>query len=151
MIYSTIYRFPGQYYNDVPTCPVYEWTSIAKTTDEILVALLKPLDPSRTCTSTPKLVSHNVSFLVDTTALANKLDWKCDDMGAWKNNGVKWTVCEIGKDMDVDESRRKNVYNMKKTYYKNRSSSDLSKFASFISGILRYYGSLYSMAKHEQN
>lgn len=132
------YRLPGQYYKDDAATPVYEWTSVVKTSHEILIALLKPLEISRTCTRVPRLVSHNACFLLDTTSLDNNLDWKCDGgMGSWRNNGVRrHQLATHDIELQRKYAKKNRVYALKRMYFKNTSSPDLKKYASFVEGII---------------
>lgn len=76
-------------YNEDASIPVYEWTSSIKNVQEILPILLKPPELAKTCIRVPTAVSHNLCFVLDTSKLKRHEDWKCDDMGSWKNNGVQ--------------------------------------------------------------
>ena len=92
------------------------------------------------CTTVPSNVSHNVCFLVNTALLKSRNDWKSDDMGSWKNNGVQYyhMVMREGSLFPVDENSAESedhVYILKRIYYKNKSSPDLRKIVSFLEGI----------------
>ena len=62
-------------------------------------------------------------------------------MGSWKNNGVQHFRYHVGQDKDVvvenDENRKKagKMFTMKGIYYKNNSSPDVKKIASFLEGM----------------
>ena len=87
---------------------------------------MKPAEDLTTCKSVPSLISHNVCILLDVRNLASKNDWKSDDMGSWKNNGVQHFRYHVGQDKDVivenDENRKKagKMFTMKRSriYYK---------------------------------
>ena len=102
---------------------------------------MKPAEDLTTCKSVPSLISHNVCFLLDVRNLASKNDWKSDDMGSWKNNGVQPFRYHVGQDEDVvvdnDENTKKagKMFTMKRIYYKNNSSPDVKKIASFLEGM----------------
>ena len=62
-------------------------------------------------------------------------DWKCDDMGAWKNNGVQRIQLALRPNGDVVPVDNSNEgYTLKRTYFKNKSSPDLKKVVSFLPG-----------------
>lgn len=46
------------------------------------------VDSEHICQSVPKCVDVNAAFIVDTSSLGSRDDVKCDDNGAWINNGV---------------------------------------------------------------
>ena len=107
-----------------------------KTPPEILKILLKPMAGNTTCKIPPRNISHNVSFLLDTD-LESINDWKCDEMGAWKNNGVQRIQLALGPDGEVvPADNLDNGYTLKRTYFKNKSSPDLKKVVSFLPGQL---------------
>lgn len=101
-------------------------------------ALLKPCPPERICQVIPTNVSHNVTFILDVSTCNSWDDWKCDDMGAWKNNGVKKNTfshkdgnIEAAAQGDVDNT---TMYTLVRIYYKNKTSPDLRKYVSYIEG-----------------
>ena len=71
-------------------------------------------------------------------------DWKSDDMGSWKNNGVQHLRYHVGQDEGVilenDENNEKpgQSFTMKRVYYKNNSSPDVKKIASCLEGMPYY-------------
>ena len=136
-------RNVGEFYNGKETLPVFDWNPEEKTPIEIFDILMKPAEELTTCTSVPSLISHNACFLLDVRNLPSKNDWKSDDMGSWKNNGVQHLRYHVGEDEDViletEESREKagTIVTMKRIYYKNNSSPDVKKIASFLEGM--YY------------
>ena len=88
----------------------------------------------------PTNISHNVCFLLDASNLKSQSDWKCDDMGSWKNNGVQRAELVLTPEQDVlpasvcvveDDFQ---VHKLKRIYYKNNSSPDLKKIVSFLEG-----------------
>ena len=133
-------RNVGEFYNGRETLPVFDWNPKAKTPIEIFHILMKPAEDLTTCKSVPSLISHNVCFLLDVRNLASKNDWKSDDMGSWKNNGVQHLHYHVGQDEDVSlenhENREKagKMFTMKRIYYRNNSSPDVKKIVSLIEG-----------------
>ena len=120
--------------------PVYDWSPKNKTPGEILKILLKPPEDNTTCKAVPTNISHNVCFLLDASNLESQSDWKCDDMGSWKNNGVQRVELVLTPEQDVlpasvcvveDDFQ---VHKLKRIYYKNNSSPDLKKIVSFLEG-----------------
>ena len=118
---------------------MYDWTPAGKNPVEIFEVLMKPPDENLTCT-VPNCVSRNVSFLVDSSSLMSWADWKSDDMGCWKNNGVQELGFALNAEnicVPVNEKRDEGAetYSMKRIYYKNKASPDVKKIASYLTGI----------------
>lgn len=139
---QSFFRKVGEFYHGKSTLPVFDWANKVKTPVEILDILLKPSDSRTTCSSVPNNIAHNVCFLVDKESLQSGNDWKSDDMGSWRNNGVQHFHLGMQGDsvfnLDGDDKIRDNViqYTIKRTYYKNKSSHDLRKIISFLEGVL---------------
>ena len=99
-------------------------------------ALLKPHPPERMCQEIPTNISCNVSFIVDMSSCKSWDDWKSDDMGAWKNNGVKKTErfyqTGIIKQVLQGEVVDATMYTLVRVYYKNKTLPDLRKFVSYL-------------------
>lgn len=142
IILNSLCRNIREFYNGNTSLPVFDWKPMNKTTSEIMKILLRPIAENVTCKVPPHNISHNVSFLLDTSGLESKNDWKSDDMGAWKNNKVQRIQLDIEPDGDVipvDNSHE--GYTLKRVYYKNKSSPDLRKIVSFLLG-KKHYDSL---------
>jgi hypothetical protein len=137
-------RNVGEFYNGKRTLPVFDWNPKAKTPIEIFHILMKPAEDLATCKMVPSLISHNVCFLLDVRNLASRNDWKSDDMGSWKNNGVQYHRYHVGQDEDFILENNDNSAKggqpliMKRIYYKNNSSPDVKKIISFLEGMYYY-------------
>jgi hypothetical protein len=109
--------------------------------------LLGSYEKEAMCISQPINVSHNVSFLLDSTCFAHKDDMKCDDMGAWKHNGSPKCRCLVETDQQgckritiesKDRSCSRRTYlahELKRVYYTNVSSPDVRKIVSRLYGM----------------
>lgn len=126
--------------------PVIKWTSTALSNLEIGKILLMPQPLQHICTSTPRDIAHNATFLVNTGLLKNKEDIKFDDMGSWKNNGKHSTTLSLSDDglhildkgelqssSDLDDDNPACV-ELCKIYYQNKSSPSVVKTISWIKG-----------------
>ena len=116
---------------------MYDW--LDKTPIEIFEILIKPAEDVTTCKIVPHCISHNVCFLMDATRLKSQSDWKSDDMGTWKNNGVQHLPFVLQDDnvYSADEIQNEcggESYTMKRIYYKNKSSPDVKKIVSILEG-----------------
>ena len=100
-------------------------------------------EPECFCTSQPLMISNNVTFLISNANFKNVRDIVCDEMGASKHNGSPL------KRFDVDDSSRSlkimpskandpNSYILKRIYYENKSSPDLRKIVSTVSGTCEF-------------
>lgn len=129
--------------------PVIKWTSTALNNLEIGNILLKPQPLQHICTSTPRDIAHNATFLVNTSMLKNKEDIKFDDMGSWKNNGKHSTTLSLSDDglrvLDKDNLQSScdldgdtpACVELCKVYYQNKSSPSVVKTISWIEGTLQ--------------
>lgn len=136
IILISLRRNIGEFYNGNTSLPVFDWKPMNKTTSEILKILLRPIADNVTCKVPPHNISHNVSFLLDTSGLESKNDWKCDDMGAWKNNKVQRIHLDLEPDrhvVPVDNTHE--GYTLKRIYY----NLDLRKIVSFLPGKKEYF------------
>ncbi|CAB4017313.1 Mitogen-activated kinase kinase kinase A [Paramuricea clavata] len=123
------------HYNDDANTPVYEWATKVKSVDKVLPILLMEPTFATTCTRVPTAISDDVCFLIDTSKLSSHTDWKCDDMGAWKNNGVqrhKLRTPISDEDLLENEHVTINEHTVKRIYFKNNSSPDLRKYVTFL-------------------
>lgn len=91
-------------------------------------------------------MSNNVTFLLDISDCKLWDDWKCDDMGAWRNNGVKGGTF-VHDNGIVKATRPKEtvhtlesgtVYTLVRMYYKNKTASDVKKCVSYLEGMLYF-------------
>ena len=85
---------------------VFKWTNKMLSSREAVQILLAPLQESNICKTTPCVIQHNVTFLVDRKHLKHEDDIKSDDMGAWRKNGVhkyRFAMDEDGDLYQLDE------------------------------------------------
>ena len=134
-----IFRKAGEFYSGNELLPVYDWSPKVKKPIEIFEILIKPAEDATTCKILPHCISHNVCFLVDATHLKSQNDWKSDDMGSWKNNGVQHLPFVLQDEMvySADEIQSEcdgKLYTMKRIYFKNKSSPDVREIVSFLEG-----------------
>ena len=131
----------GSPYKDDAKIPVFSWSSQPFSAEEIVTIILGKYDNEVLCTSSPINVSH-VTFLVNTGKLRQPNDLKCDDMGAWPNNGARkkrvlvnfdWPNDTATMDLSAD-SEDHNLYTLKRSYHKNKSSEDVKKIIAILEG-----------------
>ena len=112
---------------------------------DVVTILLQPVQEDLLCKVAPQSISHNVCFLLKSSLLKSENDWKSDDMGAWKNNGVQYhkfflnedgELHHLGKNEGGDNGEEGTTYNIKRVYFKNKQSTDLKKCVTFIEGMI---------------
>ena len=131
----------GSPYKDDAKIPVFSWSSQPFSAEEIVTIILGKYDNEVLCTSPPINVSH-VTFLVNTGKLRQSNNLKCDDMGAWPNNGARKKIVFVKFDCPNDtatmdfsaDSEDHNLYTLKRSYHKNKSSEDVKKIIAIIEG-----------------
>lgn len=126
--------------------PVYERRNEAYSIDEIAKILIRDQATERLCIAPPVNVSHNVSFLVDNAKMKKIDDIKCDDMGAWIHTGTpkrsmtatykNGEIKSILHSTDMECANNGKAFVVKRTYYVNKSSSDVRKILSSLEGRL---------------
>ena len=124
------------------------------TYEEAVMAILWPnLSKKHVCSRVPVAISHNVSFLVDTSKLGDSQDVLSDDMGSWKNNRVDNIVVKVRKTNAEVKSVEKKVkgsivqasggsnryYTLKRVYRTLNVDSTLKKIIATISGVCYIY------------
>ena len=109
---------------------------------EAVETLLVPVQEGNVCKATPRAIQHNVIFLLDKTHLKHEDDIKSDDMGTWRNNGVrmqKFAMDPEGEVYQLDDDEMPPaewmIYNLKRLYFKNKSSPDLKKYFFLLQGM----------------
>ncbi len=133
-------RISEGYYKDNLSLPVFMTGTATLLPEEKVKTLLRPHPPERLCKVVPTNVAHNVTFLLDTTALNSLDDWKCDDMEAWRNNGRKQSTFKHRKGqvkaINAGGAYLKHgtTYTLVRMYYKNKTCSDIKKFVSYLKG-----------------
>ena len=124
-------------YKDGAKMPVSSWPSQPFSTEEIL----RKYDNEVLCTSPPINVLHSVTFL-DTRKLRKPNDLKYDDMGAWRNNGVRKKTIFVKFDCHNDtatvnlsaDSECHNLNTLERSYHENKSSEDAKKIIAILEG-----------------
>lgn len=125
-IFLSIRIFKG-YYKDDLSLPIYKTETNILSQEKKVNALLRPYPQERMCQVIPTNISNNVTFLLDvSTSCKSWDDWKCDDMGAWRNNGVKRNIFShvngiVKATQQGDESMKNGTaYTLVRIYYKNK-------------------------------
>ena len=89
----------------------------------------------------PINVENNTVFVVDLGKLKSAKDIYCDDMGSWRHNGVYHTWLDVDSNGHVSTLGKQkplqpapHTYYITKKYFVHKSSSDLKKNVTTLSG-----------------
>ena len=144
---------PPEYYNGDRSLPIFMRIKPNKkrlfTYEDVVMAILWPnLSKKHVCSRVPVAISHNVSFLVDTSKLGDSQDVLSDDMGSWKNNRVDNIVVKVRKTNEEVRSVEKvkgsvvpasggsnRYYTLKRVYRTLNIDSTLKKIIATVSGM----------------
>lgn len=72
--------------------------------------------------------------MVDLDRLPHQEDVKCDNLGSWRNNGIKNRAYKVNEDgypelADEEEAREEtDAYTLQRMYYKNKAAPNLKKY-----------------------
>lgn len=92
-----------EYYNGDHNLPYLNRSHKPVWKSQQLADLLIERKSSRVCTARPLAPQENCSFLIDTSMLDDKDDWKSDDHGSWRNCGSSGRVVMV-TDTKVENS-----------------------------------------------
>ena len=144
---------PPEYYNGDRSLPIFMRIKPNKkrlfTYEDVVMAILwSNLSKKHVCSRVPVAISHNVSFLVDTSKLGDSQDVLSDDMGSWKNNRVDNIVVKVQKTNEEVKSVEKvkgsvvptsggsnRYYTLKRVYRTLNIDSTLKKIIATVSGM----------------
>lgn len=95
---------------------------------ETVLRMIFDVPTSKVCTKQPLGVTRASTFFVDTEKLCHRDDIRSDDLGVWKNIGVKSTYCsvqfdennkvkEVFKLPSKPQVMRSSIYRVKRSYW----------------------------------
>ena len=94
------------------------------------------------CQKVPTMITTNVAFLVDSSAIEDADDISSDDMGMWRNNGVDKSYVAVKIDDTKVKSikrcaavEKEGVYCVKRVYRVHGTDSSLKKITTSIYGM----------------
>ena len=139
-----IHKKEPEFYEGDAQLPIFAHISSAKKhvfqiADSVRCLLHPLLQKSYYCPKVPTLITSNVSFIVDTSALEDYDDICCDDMGTWKNNRVDKSffavkLTENAVDVAKCASQKKDVYMAKRVYRIHGTDKSLKKITTTLYG-----------------
>ena len=109
--------------------------------------MLFEVKKSKICTAQPYGCAKNYTFIIDHTALDDKDDLKCDDLGVWHHNGVSTSYFDVEFEgpqvkeiTQLGNKRpavlRQSMYALRCCYWKHKSNEKFSRKIFEIIGML---------------
>lgn len=132
-LYIIISEF-HRYYDSKKSIPIYSNEAINYSAEDAVTLLFNAVS-SDVCTEQPIGCCSTVTFIVDVPKLNHRDDIWADDLGAWKNCGVRSTYCSASFDSDNKVRRvkkigsspssvmRHSIYRLKRTYWQHSQES----------------------------
>ena len=124
--------------------PVFSWSKKAYMAEQLVCIPLGQYSEERLCISQPVNISHNVTFLVQTSHLKHPDDIKCDGMGSWKHNGSPKHFYCVNKSTkgitNIEPLKPKppdpaeDIYELKRVYYQTSSDETIRKLVAKLEG-----------------
>lgn len=116
------------------TLPIYQAGKEAEFDRSPLTvaSILYSPDLSRVCKQKPLKCQENAAFVVNTNYLGDKEDVVSDDLGTFRNNGLKkWFFCDdnCGQLEEIDEPRNweEGMFTLEKTYWVHQTYNDFRR------------------------
>ena len=94
--YSIFLFFRG-YFEENPRIPIYHTGDMNISTEEALRIILNP-DKTRICREQPFAITFSSTYVVYTSLLTHRDDLRADDLGSWRNDGVKSLYFKVSND-----------------------------------------------------
>lgn len=89
-----------QHFNGNRNCPLFSSCAPTCSTKEI-VSILICSEEDKVCTERPIACRRNASFVLDTSCLDNRDDYKADDNGSFHHHGKKVEHMELDSKPDI--------------------------------------------------
>lgn len=113
---------------------------------ECALRMIFSVPRSKVCTEQPIGVTHTATFLVDSTNLRHRDDIRCDDLGVWKNVGVRSKYCSVHFDennniKDISKMTckpsvmRSSIYRVKRSYWCHAEDNQFFRRLIEVEGI----------------
>lgn len=141
----SLWRYAGEFYDGDRRTPVFKWCSSPIASEEAVLLLIRPCEENLVATATPRNIAHNCVFVVNLDRLPHQEDVKCDNLGSWRNNGIKNRTYEMNEDgypelLDEEEASRAatSTYTLRRVYYKNKAAPDLKKYILSLKGTVTW-------------
>ena len=94
------------------------------------------ISKDKVCSKQPIGVTHSSTFFIDTTHLSHRDDIRSDDLGVWKNEGVRSKYCSVRFDENNRVKKgtklaakpsvmRSSIYRVKRSYWYHAEDDDV--------------------------
>ena len=121
-----------QYFKGIKKCPIYCCSAPCYSIQE-LVSVLICTDEDRVCTERQIACRGNATFILDTSTLHERDDFKADDNGSFRNQGKKTDVVQLDDSGNVTKlSSQPTIlkecqYKLIRTYWVHTSNPDFKR------------------------
>lgn len=128
------YQLIPRLYENKDSIPIYSMKCVKYSAEEAISVLFNASDDC-ICTEQPTGCRFSATFIVDLSQLAHRDDIRADDLGAWKNCGVRSMYCSVFfnsngsvcKVKKIGSSKpsvmRHSIYRLKRTYWQHSEDS----------------------------
>ena len=132
-------------YYDGKKSPIYSNKAINYSAEDAVTLIFNAVS-SVVCTEQPIGCHSTATFIVDISNLNHLDDIRADDLGAWKNCGVRSTYCSVSFDSSNKVCRvkkmgsapssvmRHSIYRLKRTYWQHSEESTFCRRLLEIEG-----------------
>ena len=117
---------------------------------EEAITLFFDVDNNLICTEQPTGCRFSATFIVDVSQLRHRDDIRADDLGVWKNCGVRSTYCGVFFDSNgcvrkvkkIGNSKpsvmRPSIYRLKRTYWQHSEDGTFCRQLMELEGMLYF-------------
>ena len=123
-----------QHFNGNETCPLFSCCAPTYSTEEIVSTLICSGE-DKACTERPIACRWNASFVLETSCLDNRDDYKADDNGSFLHHGKKVEHVELDDEGEVAKLDSKPAilkegqYKLLRTYWVHNSNPQFRRRA----------------------
>lgn len=141
---SNNYR-KGQFYDENPSHPVYQWTHCKQhfSIEELGKILLTDYVPcAKICSSQPTQICHNTAFVVNMDALEDPNDIRADENGVWNRKGSPIAFVSVHGTKVIRRSKlgsHSHRYKLTRTYYHHSTLPDFHRIITIAHDIIILY------------
>lgn len=121
-----------QHFNGNKNSPLFSSSAPTYSTEE-LVSILICSEESKVCTERLIACQTNATFILDTSCLQKRDDYKANDNGSFRHNGKKVEHVELNDEGDIVKFTRKpdilreGQYKLSRTYWAHNSNPDFKR------------------------